>query len=163
MNNDHAIREDDRRLLRRAVERAVEGIRNGGGPFGALILRNGEVIAEAHNRVVLDRDPTAHAEIQAIRLAATKLGTHDLGDCILYSSCEPCPMCLGALYWAGIKKVVFACDRSDAEKAGFSDKMIYEELVLDPSSRKIEFVRVPDVGGDEAFAQWENLADKVRY
>jgi len=163
MNNDHAIREDDKRLLRRAVEMAVEGIRNGGGPFGALILRNGEIIAEAHNRVVLDRDPTAHAEMRAIRLAASKLGTHDLGDCILYSSCEPCPMCLGALYWAGIKKVVFACDRGDAEKAGFSDKMIYEELVLDPSSRKVEFLRVPEVGGGEVFAQWEDLEDKVRY
>ena len=163
MHKDHVIREDDRRLLRRAVEMAMEGIRNGGGPFGAVILRNGEVIAEAHNRVVLDRDPTAHAEIQAIRLAATKLGTHDLSDCILYSSCEPCPMCLGALYWAGIKRVVFACDRRDAEKAGFSDKLIYEEIALDPSFRKIDFLRVADVGGDEAFARWEDLEDKVRY
>ncbi|MHB1312073.1 MAG: nucleoside deaminase [Gemmatimonadaceae bacterium] len=163
MNHDHVTREDDRRLLRRAVEMAVQGVRNGGGPFGALIVRHGEVIAEAHNRVVLDRDPTAHAEIQAIRLAATRLGTHDLSGCMLYSSCEPCPMCLGALYWAGIGRVVFACDRGEAEKAGFSDKMIYEELVLDPSSRKIEFLRLGDVGGDEAFAQWEDLEDKVRY
>lgn len=160
---DHASPEDDRLLLRRAVEIAREGIRNGGGPFGAVILRDGEVIAEAHNRVVLDSDPTAHAEVQAIRLAAARLKNHDLSDCVLYSSCEPCPMCLGAIYWAGMKKVVFACDRVDAEKAGFSDKLIYDELVLAPSDRKIEFLRLTDVGADEVFAKWDELENKIRY
>jgi guanine deaminase len=162
-NKDHLTSDDDRRLLRKAIEVAGEGVRNGGGPFGAVIWRGGEVVAEAFNRVVLDRDPTAHAEIRAIRLAATRLATHDLGDCVLYSSCEPCPMCLGALYWAGIKKVVFACDRRDAEKAGFSDRLIYEELALDPAARKIAFVRLADVGGNEVFAAWDALEDKVRY
>jgi len=163
MNKDHVMQDDDRRLLLMAVEMAMQGVRNGGGPFGAVIVRNGAAIAEAHNRVVLNRDPTAHAEIQAIRLASTRLGTHDLSDCMLYSSCEPCPMCLGALYWAGITRVVFACDRRDAEQAGFSDKLIYEELDRDPAARKVEFVRMTDVGGQDVFAAWEALEDKVRY
>lgn len=162
-NQDHLTKDDDRRLLRRAIDMAGEGVRNGGGPFGAVIWRNGAVIAEAHNKVVLNHDPTAHAEIQAIRLASARLGTHDLSDCVLYTSCEPCPMCLGALYWAGIKRVVFACDRSDAERAGFSDKLIYEELAHDPGARAIEFVRITDVGGEEAFAAWDALEDKVHY
>lgn len=142
---------------------AAEGVANGGGPFGAVIARNGDVVSEAFNKVVLDRDPTAHAEVRAIRLAATGLGTHDLSGCILYSSCEPCPMCLGAIYWAGISRVVYACDRADAEKAGFSDRLIYDELALDPRNRKVEFLRIPDVGGTDAFARWDALEDKVRY
>lgn len=162
-DTDHLASEDDKLLLHRAIEMAGEGVRNGGGPFGAVIWRHGAVIAEAHNSVVLNRDPTAHAEIQAIRLAAITLGTHDLSDCILYSSCEPCPMCLGALYWAGIKRVVYACDRGDAEQAGFSDKLIYEELGRDPAARKVEFLRLTDVGGKEVFAAWDGLEDKVRY
>jgi len=162
-NNDSSILNDDRLLLRRAVEIAGEGVANGGGPFGAVIVRDGAVVSEAFNKVVLDSDPTAHAEVRAIRLAANKLATHDLSGCILYSSCEPCPMCLGAIYWAGIQKVVYACDRGDAEKAGFSDKLIYDELALDPSDRKVEFLRIADVGGMEAFAKWDDLEDKVRY
>lgn len=142
---------------------AGEGVRNGGGPFGAMIWRHGDVVAEAFNRVVLDSDPTAHAEVRAIRLAATRLATHDLSDSVLYSSCEPCPMCLGAVYWAGIERVVYACDRVDAEKAGFSDKLIYEELVRDPAARKLAFLRMSDVGGKEVFAAWDALEDKVRY
>jgi guanine deaminase len=99
--------------------------------------------------VVLTNDPTAHAEILAIRQAASFLKSYDLGECTLYSSCEPCPMCLGAIYWAGIKKVVYACDRVDAELAGFSDKLIYEEIMLDPANRKISFIRLTDAGGKE--------------
>jgi guanine deaminase len=154
---------DDKVLLRRAVELAGNAIRNGGGPFGAVIARNGEILSEASNRVVLNADPTAHAEILAIRLAASEIGSHDLSDCTLYTSCEPCPMCLGAIYWAGIKKVVYACDRTDAERAGFSDKLIYDEIMLDPACRKITFIRISDTGGDEVFREWENTGNKIPY
>jgi guanine deaminase len=113
--------------------------------------------------VVLSNDPTAHAEVLAIRQAASALNTHNLDKCTLYTSCEPCPMCLGAIYWAGIKKVVYACDRNDAEAAGFSDRLIYEEISLNPESRKISFIRIPDAGGKEVFESWENLEDKIPY
>jgi guanine deaminase len=149
--------------LKRAVEKAAEGIRSGGGPFGAVISRNGEIISEAYNKVVVSHDPTAHAEVAAIRSASSFLKTHDLSDCILYSSCEPCPMCLGAIYWAGIKKVVYSCDRTDAEQAGFSDKFIYNEISLDPAERKILFLRVPDEGGKEIFKMWEESENKIPY
>lgn len=154
---------NDKIFLRRAVEIAVNGIQNGGGPFGAVITRNGKIISEAFNRVVLTNDPTAHAEVLAIREAALVLKSHDLNECTLYASCEPCPMCLGAIYWAGIKKVVYACDRDDAEGAGFSDKLIYEEIMLDPGDRKISFSRIPDSGGKEVFRQWDKLENKIPY
>jgi guanine deaminase len=155
--------ENDKTLLLRAVEVAGAGIKNGGGPFGAIVSMNDNIISAEYNRVVLNRDPTAHAEILAIRKAASVLKTHDLADCTLYSSCEPCPMCLGAIYWAGIKKVVYASDRSDAEGAGFGDKMIYEEIMLDPANRKISFLRISDAGGKEIFRQWDELENKIPY
>lgn len=155
--------ENDKKFLRRAVEIAGSGIENGGGPFGAVITRDGKIISEAFNMVVLSNDPTAHAEILAIRQAAKVLRSHDLDKCTLYTSCEPCPMCLGAIYWAGIKKVVYACDRVDAEEAGFSDKLIYEEIMLDPSDRKIEFLRITDAGGKDVFRKWDELEDKISY
>ena len=99
------------------------------------------LVAEASNKVVLSHDPTAHAEVLAIRKASSLLKTHDLSDCVLYTSCEPCPMCLGAIYWSGIKKVVYASDRNDAERSGFSDKLIYDEIILDPEKRKISFIQ----------------------
>jgi len=155
--------ENDSLFLRRAVEIAEKGILNGGGPFGAVIVKDDKIIAEANNRVVLNSDPTAHAEILAIRQAASVLQSHELDDCTLYSSCEPCPMCLGAIYWSGIKKVVYGCNRADAENAGFSDKMIYDEIMLDPSKRKILFVRMTDTGGEEVFRKWDEFEDKISY
>lgn len=155
--------ENEKIFLLRAVEIAGSGIENGGGPFGAVITRDGKIISEAFNMVVLSNDPTAHAEILAIRQAAKVLRSHDLDKCTLYTSCEPCPMCLGAIYWAGIKKVVYACDRVDAEEAGFSDKLIYEEIMLDPSDRKIEFLRITDAGGKDVFRKWDELEDKISY
>ena len=110
--------ENDKIFLRKAIELASEGIYSGGGPFGAIIVKDGKIISGAYNRVVLNNDPTAHAEILAIREASSALKNHDLNECTLYTSCEPCPMCLGAIYWSGIKKVVYSCDRSDAESAG---------------------------------------------
>lgn len=155
--------ENDKNFLRRAVEIAGKGIEDGGGPFGAVITKDGKIISEAYNKVVLSNDPTAHAEILAIRQASAVLKSHELNKCTLYTSCEPCPMCLGAIYWAGIKKVVYACDRSDAEDAGFSDKMIYEEINIDPKDRKIIFLRINDAGGKEVFKKWDNLEDKIPY
>lgn len=153
----------DKKFLHRAIEIAAEGITKGGGPFGAVITKDGIKISESFNKVVLTIDPTAHAEVIAIREAASVLKSHDLNGCILYSSCEPCPMCLGAIYWAGIKKVVYACDRIDAEGAGFSDKLIYEEILLDPSKRKISFLHLADSEGKEIFRKWDELENKIPY
>ncbi len=161
--NDSLRMENDKLFLLRAVEIAGNGIQIGGGPFGAVVSKDGKIISEAYNRVVMTSDPTAHAEILAIRQAASVLKSHDLGDCTLYSSCEPCPMCLGAIYWAGIKKVVYSCDRTDAEGAGFSDKLIYEEIMLDPANRKITFLRITDTGGKEVFRKWDELENKIPY
>jgi guanine deaminase len=155
--------ENDKKFLLRAVEIALNGIKSNGGPFGAVITMDGEIISEAYNKVVLSSDPTAHAEVLAIRQAASVLNSHILDKCTLYTSCEPCPMCLGAIYWAGIKKVVYACDRIDAEAAGFSDKLIYEEISLSPENRKISFTRISDAGGREVFRSWDCLEDKIPY
>lgn len=154
---------NDRLFLSRAVRIAIEGIRDGGGPFGAVITRGDEIIAEGNNNVVLAKDPTAHAEINAIRKACAILGTHNLSDCTLYSSCEPCPMCLGAVYWAGIKKVVYAFDKMDAARAGFNDNFIYDELRLEPSSRKIIFLHIPCFEGEDPFRTWDEFEGKVPY
>lgn len=154
---------NDKLLLIRAIEIAGNGINEGGGPFGAVISKDGKIISQAFNKVVLTSDPTAHAEILAIRQASHVLKSHDLSDCVLYSSCEPCPMCLGAIYWAGIKKVFYASDRHDAEEAGFSDKLIYEEIVLDPEKRKIAFLKMTDAGGEEVFKKWDGLETKIPY
>jgi tRNA(Arg) A34 adenosine deaminase TadA len=155
--------ENDKIFLRRAIEVASDGISSGGGPFGAVIVKDGKVLSEAYNRVVLNNDPTAHAEILAIREASSVLKTHELNECTLYSSCEPCPMCLGAIYWSGIKSVLYACDRTDAEDAGFSDKLIYNEIMLDPSKRKISFRRLNECGGKEVFKKWDQLENKIPY
>lgn len=154
---------NDKLFLHRAIEVAVKGIEKGGGPFGALITKDGKILSEAFNRVVLDNDPTSHAEILAIRQASGLLKSHDLSDCTLYSSCEPCPMCLGAIYWARIKKVVYASDRNDAEEAGFSDKLIYHEILLDPSQRKISFIRMTETGEKEVFRKWDEMENKIPY
>jgi guanine deaminase len=155
--------ENDKLFLRKAIEIASRGICEGGGPFGAVIVRDDKIISEDYNRVILNNDPTAHAEILAIRQASASLHSHNLNECTLYSSCEPCPMCLGAIYWAGIKKVVYSCDRNDAECAGFSDKLIYDEINLEPSERRISFIRVTDSGGKEVFRIWNEHENKVTY
>ena len=155
--------EEDRSFLLRAIEIAGNNIEKGGGPFGAIVSKKGKIISEAFNRVILTNDPTAHAEMLAIREAASVLKSHDLGECALYTSCEPCPMCLGAIYWAGIKKVVYACERADAEEAGFSDKVIYEEIMLEPENRKIVFLRLADAEGKEPFRKWDEFESKISY
>lgn len=154
---------NDRFFLEQAIRIAADGIKEGGGPFGAVITRRGRIIAGSNNRVVLSHDPTAHAEMIVIRKASELLKNHDLSGCTLYTSCEPCPMCLGAVYWAGIRKVVYASDRIDAANAGFSDKFIYDEIILNPSSRKIKFIRSEDCNGDIVFRKWNEFEDKIAY
>jgi guanine deaminase len=155
--------ENDKKYLLRSIEIAKESIVNGGGPFGAVIVKDNKIISEASNRVVLNNDPTAHAEILAIRQASTQLQTFELNDCTLYTSCEPCPMCLGAIYWSGICKIVYSCDRTDAERAGFDDKFIYNEIMLEPSERGITFIRSSDPGGEDVFRMWNEKNDKIVY
>lgn len=157
------LNSEDRRLLAVAIGKAEENISDGGGPFGAVIASHGKVLATAGNRVVADHDPTAHAEVQAIRIAAGALGTHDLSDCVIYASCEPCPMCLGAIYWAGIRRIVYASDRHRASAAGFDDGMIYEELSLDNSERSVRMVRGLVKEGDRVLTKWEEYPDKIQY
>ncbi len=157
------VTDDDRCYLLLAISKAEENLEQGGGPFGAVIVREGRVIATAANRVVPDHDPTAHAEINAIRLAAGSLQSHQLADCTLYASCEPCPMCLGAIYWAGIGRVVYASDRYRAAAAGFSDNHIYEEISLDPDMRSVIMIRAMTAEGDHIFSRWEKFPDKIQY
>jgi guanine deaminase len=155
--------ENDKLFLLRAIEIAGKGILNGAGPFGAVITKDDVIISEAINNVVIGNDPTAHAEMLAIRKASSVLNTHILDKCTLYTSCEPCPMCLGAVYWAGIKRVVYACDRNDAADAGFSDNMIYKEIMLHPKDRQVEFIRLKETGGEEVFRKWDELENKKPY
>jgi len=154
---------DDNEFLRRAVEIARSGISTGGGPFGAVITKEGRMIAGSNNRVVLNADPTAHAEILAIREAARFTGTHELDGCVLYTSCEPCPMCLGAIYWSGIKRVVYASGRQDAAAAGFDDEFIYNEISLDPSMRQVTFIHLADNEAGEVFRKWMDYDGKTPY
>lgn len=154
---------DKEKFMRLAIELSAQSIENGGGPFGAVIVKNGEIIATGSNGVTKHNDPTAHAEITAIRNACKKLNTFVLDDCEIYSSCEPCPMCLSAIYWARIKKVYFANNRKDAELIGFSDNLIYDELNLDPQKRS---VLSEEMLGNEAikvFENWQKMDSKIEY
>ena len=134
-----------------------------GGPFGAVIVKNGKVISKSANKVITTNDPTAHAEISAIRIAAKKLNTFDLSDCVIYTSCEPCPMCLGAIYWSRISKIFYANTRQDAADIGFDDKLIYDELNLPFEKRKLPIVQLNRDEAMEPFKQWKKLEEKVEY
>lgn len=147
----------------RAIALSVDNVKNGGGPFGAVIARNGEIVAEGVNRVTANNDPTAHAEVSAIRAAAEKLGTFDLSGCEIYSSCEPCPMCLGAIYWAHLDKLYFANSKTDAKNIGFDDSFIYEEIELPADRRKLKSEVLLQDKAIEAFRLWENKTDKIEY
>jgi guanine deaminase len=152
------------RWMRKAIDLAVENVRSGhGGPFGALVVKENRVIASGVNSVVAANDPTAHAEVVAIRAACRELGTFQLHECELYTSCEPCPMCLGAIYWARPKAFYFASSRHAAEAAGFDDARIYEELMLPPEMRTIPSGFVPASRGGEPFEEWARSASKVLY
>lgn len=155
--------EKDSLFIRRTIELSLESIKRGGGPFGAVITKNGDIVSESCNQVTVLNDPTAHAEIGAIRQAARKLNTFDLSGCNIYISCEPCPMCFGAIYWARIDKVFFANTRSDAENIGFDDSFIYEEISRPLQERKIEFKQLLREEALEAFRAWEESENKVEY
>lgn len=150
-------------MMRRAIVLSVDNVRNGGGPFGAVITRNGEVVATGVNRVTANNDPTAHAEVTAIRNAAQKLGTFELSDCEIYTSCEPCPMCLGAIYWARLKKVYFANNKEDAKNIGFDDSFIYDEMALPREERKLPSEVLMRDEAQEAFRMWDEKKDKIEY
>ena len=154
---------DDKQLLRRAIALSVENVAAGGGPFGAVVARGGEIVAEGVNRVTTLHDPTAHAEVQAIRAAAARLGTFDLSGCTIYSSCEPCPMCLSAIYWARLDRLVYAGTKEDAARAGFDDAFIYRELALPPSGRRLRSSEQLNDEAVAAFDAWRKKTDKVEY
>lgn len=146
-----------------AAELSANNIDNGGGPFGAVIVRDGEIISTGVNRVTADNDPTAHAEVNAIREACRKLKTFKLEGCVVYSSCEPCPMCLSALYWAGVKRIYFGNTKEDAARINFSDKFIYEEIEKQPSDRQTPGIHVGNRETIRAFEKWASKPDKIEY
>ena len=150
-------------LMRRAIAVSENSVRNGGGPFGAVIAsKDGEIIAEASNSVTIDHDPTAHAEVNCIR-KATKLGTFDLAGYDIYTSCEPCPMCLGAIYWAHLDKIYYANDRKDAAAIGFDDDFIYQELELKNEDRHKKMELLLPEEAKKAFEMWAESTDKTEY
>ncbi len=150
-------------LMRRAIALSIESVKSGGGPFGAVIARDGAIIAEGSNRVTIDNDPTAHAEVNTIRAACRKLGTFDLSGCEIYTSCEPCPMCFGAIYWAHLDKIYFANDRKDAAAIGFDDDFIYREISIDPYRRQKPSEMLLRDEAIRAFELWRDKTDKKEY
>ncbi len=150
-------------LMRKAIELSKENIENGGGPFGAVIAKDGKIIATGVNRVTASCDPTAHAEVSAIRSATKQLGTFDLSGYEIYTSCEPCPMCLGAIYWARLDKMYYANNKTDAKNIGFDDSFIYDELELKPSDRKLPSEVLLSNEAIKAFEAWAQKDDKIEY
>jgi len=147
-----------------AINLAKKGMNaNKGGPFGAVVVKDNKIIAEGQNCVTSENDPTAHAEVIAIRKACKKLKTFQLTGCTIYTSCEPCPMCLGAIYWARPDKVYFAAKKADAARANFDDRFIYSELNLDYNARKIKFENIMRTEAVELFDSWEQKTDKQNY
>lgn len=153
----------NKELMRRAIELSKQSVRNGGGPFGAVIACNGKIVAEGSNCVTLDCDPTAHAEVSTIRKACKALKTFDLSGCEIYTSCEPCPMCFGAIYWAHLDKIYMGNDRKDAAKIGFDDDFIYQEIALPADKRNKPSEILLRDEALEAFRMWEEKEDKTEY
>ena len=155
--------DEHEKFMRKAISLTIQNIERGGGPFGAVIVKDGRIVATGVNRVTAVNDPTAHAEISAIRKAAKKLGTFSLEGCTLYTSCEPCPMCLGAVYWAHFDRLFYANTKSDAKKIGFDDSFIYDEIELNLSERSIKTVRLLPEEAIRAFEFWNEKDDKIEY
>ncbi len=155
-NTDHAF-------MQKAINLSVENVKTGGGPFGAVIVKDGQIVGQATNSVTLNNDPTAHAEVNAIRQACKNLGTFDLSGCTLYTSCEPCPMCLGAIYWARINKVYFGNTKADAKAIGFDDSFIYDEFEKPIELRYIKFEQLLPDQAIKAFNDWQNSDIKREY
>ena len=149
--------------MQRAIELSIESINSGGGPFGSVIVKDDKIISEGMNRVTVNNDPTAHGEITAIRQACKKLNTFDLNGYELYTNCEPCPMCLSAIYWSHIDKVYYANTRDDAHKIDFLDPIIYTELQKSNEEKKIQMVQIMRAEGLKAFEIWDKKVDKIKY
>ncbi len=150
-------------FMRKAIELSVQNIENGGGPFGAVIVKNGEIIATGINRVTANNDPTAHAEVTAIRQAAAQLGNFDLSGCEIYTSCEPCPMCLGAIYWSRIGKIYYGNTKTDAKNINFDDSFIYDEIQTPIEKRNIPTIQLLPNEAVKAFKLWSEKTDKIKY
>jgi guanine deaminase len=150
-------------FMRRAIALAIDNVRSGGGPFGAVVVKDGRIVAEGANRVTLDNDPTAHAEVVAIRAACQTLGTFQLDGCDLYTSCEPCPMCLGAIYWARPERIFYGGSAADAAAAGFDDASIYDELKRASDARRIPMAQLLREEALTTFAAWKQQENKTRY
>ena len=146
-----------------AIDLSIENVQNGGGPFGAVIVRDDKVIATGTNRVTANNDPTAHAEISAIREACTREKYFKLKGCTIYTSCEPCPMCLSAIYWAGIERIFYGNNQQDAEEINFGDKFIYEEIARKPQERSIPMRMIMREEALRAFIDWKEKEDKTLY
>ncbi len=151
------------KFIEKAIIESVKSVSQNGGPYGAVIVKDGEIISASGNSVTNDHDPTAHAEVNAIRQAAKVLESFDLSGCEIYCSCEPCPMCMGAIYWARIDKVYYASSSEMARKAGFDDSFIYEECSRPAKERKVKFEQVEIEKANEAFLRWNEKKDKTEY
>ena len=152
-----------KKFMRKAIALSIDNVENGGGPFGAVIVKDGKIIATGVNGVTRHNDPTAHAEVTAIRKAAKKLGSFNLEGCEIYTSCEPCPMCLGAVYWARLDKMYYGNTKTDAKNIGFDDSFIYDEIELKPENRKVETVHLLNDEAIKAFEAWTAKEDKTEY
>ncbi|PKR81502.1 tRNA-specific adenosine deaminase [Brumimicrobium salinarum] len=155
--------EIQKEYMRRAIELSRKSLANGGGPFGAVIVKDGKIISETSNSVTLDNDPTAHAEVNAIRKACKALNSFDLAGCEIYSSCEPCPMCLGAIYWSRLDALYFGNTKKDAADIGFDDSFIYEELEIPVEKRRVKTSQVMRDESIVAFQEWDDKMDKIEY
>ena len=154
----------DNPFMARAIQLSIDNVRSGqGGPFGAVVVKDGTVIAEATNQVTSTNDPTAHAEVLAIREACKELGAFDLEGCEIYTSCEPCPMCLGAIYWARLARVYFGNTATDASRIGFDDSLIYRELAQPHAQRKIPMIQMMREEALTGFREWEDRPNKIKY
>jgi guanine deaminase len=151
-------------FMEKAVAEALQNVStNQGGPFGAIVVKNGQIVGIGRNEVTSSNDPTAHAEVQAIRDACRNLNTYQLDDCEIYTSCEPCPMCFGAIYWARPKAVYYACTKEDAAKIGFDDQFIYDQLSLPKENRRIPMKQIYPDQSDMPFRTWEQSEQRVEY
>ena len=154
---------NNKKFMLRAIQLSIESIQNNGGPFGCVIVKQNKIISEGFNKVTSTNDPTAHGEIVAIREACKKLNTFNLEGCDLYSSCEPCPMCLSAIYWSHVDKIFYANSRKDAQEIDFDDSLIYSEVKKEINERKIKMIKMNRNEALEAFKIWQNKEDKIKY
>ena len=162
--NDYDSIDDHEHFMNEAIKNAIQGMNNNeGGPFGCVIVKDGKIVGKGNNKVTSSNDPTAHAEVTAIRDACKNLNSFQLDDCIIYTSCEPCPMCLGAIYWARPKKVYFGSNKKDAANIGFDDAFIYKELPLPFNQRSIPFEQINRDNALKAFKLWSEKEDKTEY